>query len=166
MNYKDLFMYNRALIVGIIASLIDTGTLFGLSYTNLNDTYSLIISSFLGILIQFFGQKYWTFKDVSETRLDLIKQVIQFFALEITIVFIIIYVFQIVNKHISDIIAKYPSSYASGKFTKYFFKLENNVIVLSPLSKILLKTVLVFILFNLISYPMWHYVIFKPTKNV
>ena len=166
MNYKDLFMYNRALIVGIVASLIDIGTLFGLSYTNLSDTYSLIISSFLGILIQFFGQKYWTFKDVSESKHELIKQVIQFFALEITIVFIIIYFFQIVNKHISDIVAKYPNSYATDKFTKYFFNLENNIIVLSSLSKILLKTVLVFILFNLISYPIWHYVIFKPKKNI
>ena len=63
MDYSHFLMYNRALIVGIIASLIDTGTLFALSYTNLSDTYSLIISSLFGILIQFFGQKYWTFKD-------------------------------------------------------------------------------------------------------
>ena len=90
---------------------------------------------------------------------------VQFFTLEITIVLIIIYIFNIINKHISDIIAKYPSSYATDKFTKYFFKLENNIIVLSPLSKVLLKTVLVFLLFNLISYPLWHYVIFKPNKN-
>ena len=166
MKYNDVFLYYRSIIVGFIASIVDISTLFALGHTKLNTNYALIISSFFGILIQFFGQKYWTFKNSTHSKEDLIKQVVQFFSLEIIILLIIVRIYGILSKKIKDIIATYPKSYVKGKFGKYLFKIDNNKIILTPLSEILLKSILVFILYNLVSYPIWHYVIFKtPTKN-
>ena len=64
MDYKALWMYYRAVIVSIIASMVDMGSMYGLnSSTNLSEPLIIGLSSFLGLLIQFFGQKYWTFKN-------------------------------------------------------------------------------------------------------
>ena len=69
MKYNDMFLYYRSIIVGLIASIVDISTLFALGHTKLNTDYALIISSFFGILIQFFGQKYWTFKNSTNSKI-------------------------------------------------------------------------------------------------
>ena len=58
MNYQELFVYYRSLIVGVVASIVDISTLYGLSSTQIPENYAIFISSLSGILIQFFGQKY------------------------------------------------------------------------------------------------------------
>ena len=160
MNYKEFLVYYRSLIVGAIASTVDISTLYGLSNTNIPENYVLLISSLGGILIQFFGQKYWAFRNNSDDTATLVKQVLKFFVLEISLIFLIIYIFDKIQKKIQTIVNKYPSSITKGTITKYLFKLDNNEVILTPLSNTILKTVLVFILFNLISYPLWKYVIF------
>lgn len=160
MNYKEFLVYYRSLIVGVVASTVDISILYGLSNTNIPENYVLLISSLGGILIQFFGQKYWAFRNNSEDTATLVKQVLKFFVLEISLIFLIIYIFDKIQKKIQTIVDKYPSSITKGTITKYLFKLDNNEVILTPLSNTILKTVLVFILFNLISYPLWKYVIF------
>ena len=163
-NYKELFMYYRAILVSIIASLADIATMFGLNNTSLDESYILIISSFTGLLIQFFGQKYWTFKNIAESTHILVKQIVLFFTLEITLILIIVYIFNKIYHRIENRISKYPKSYATGKISRYIFEFDNNNIELTALGKVLLKSVLVFFTFNLISYPLWRYVIFTNKK--
>ena len=165
MNYKELFKYYRALIIGVIATMVDIATMLGLNNSKLNESYILIISSFAGLLIQFFGQKYWTFKNRAENTQTLVKQIVQFFALEITLILIIIYIFNKLYSRIKKIISKYPKSYTTGIISRYIFEINNNnIIELTVFGKILLKSVLVFFTFNLISYPLWRYVIFTNKK--
>ena len=65
MNFKFVYYY-KAIIVSIIASLTDMFLMFELSKANWKEELALGLSSFAGIIIQFFGQKYWTFK--SQTK--------------------------------------------------------------------------------------------------
>ena len=59
MDYRAIWMYYRAVIVSIIASIADMGSMYGLnSSTNLSESLIIGLSSFFGLLIQFFGQKY------------------------------------------------------------------------------------------------------------
>ena len=59
----------------------------------------------------------------------------------------------------------HSQNYASGRLTRFIFELDsNNKIRLTNIGKILLKSVMVFILFNAISYPLWRYVIFVEKK--
>ena len=161
MYYSELFTYYRAIIVSILASISDISVMFTLDKTKLNESVILILSSFTGLLIQFFGQKYWTFKSVTKSRKKLMYQVAQFFTLEISLILFIVFIYGYVYEYITKIISKYDKSYADGVFTKYIFELDkNNNIILTNIGKILLKSVMVFILFNAISYPLWRYVIF------
>ena len=143
-----------------MASIVDIGTIYGLNYTKLPENYALLISSLSGLMIQFFGQKYWAFRNNSSDTKNLVKQITLFFTLEITLILIIIYIFYINQKKIENMVAKYPSSVTKGTIKQYLFVMDDNKIILTPLSNTILKTLLVFILFNLISYPMWKYVIF------
>ena len=161
MNYKELFIYYHALIVSIIASAADISVMFTLDKTKLKENYILILSSVTGLLIQFFGQKFWTFKSVTTSQRDLIIQVLQFFTLEISLILLIVYIYGYVYQYISKIIATYPTNYSTGVLSKYIFTLDkSNKIVLTNMGKILLKSILVFFTFNAISYPLWKYVIF------
>ena len=54
MDYKAIWMYYRAVIVSIMASMVDMGSMYGLnSSTNLSEPLIIGLSSFLGLLIQF-----------------------------------------------------------------------------------------------------------------
>ena len=69
MNYKGLWTYYRAIIVSIIASLADMGSMYGLNTLGtLNEQLVIGLSSVVGLFIQFFGQKYWTFKNSKKTQ--------------------------------------------------------------------------------------------------
>jgi putative flippase GtrA len=165
MNYNELFIYYRAIIVSILASVSDISVMFTLDRTKLNESIILILSSFTGLLIQFFGQKYWTFKSVTKSSQKLMYQVAQFFTLEISLILFIVFMYGYVYEYVTKVISKYNKNYANGVFTKYIFKLDkNNNIILTNIGKILLKSVMVFILFNAISYPIWRYVIFVEKK--
>ena len=57
MNFKEFVYYYKAIIVSIIASLTDMFLMFELSKANWKEELALGLSSFAGIIIQFFGQK-------------------------------------------------------------------------------------------------------------
>ena len=62
---NNVFVYYKALFVSIIASAVDISIMFGLYKTSASTNMTLVISSLSGLLIQFFGQKFWTFKNSS-----------------------------------------------------------------------------------------------------
>ena len=74
MDYKGFWMYYRAVIVSIIASIADMSSMYGLNKVeNLSEPIVLGVSSLIGLFIQFFGQKYWTFKNNTKSNNELIK---------------------------------------------------------------------------------------------
>jgi putative flippase GtrA len=161
MNYKDFWMYYRAVIVSIIASITDMGTMYWLNTTNtLSEPVILGLSSIIGLFIQFFGQKFWTFKNETKTQKELIKQVLLFFGLEITIIICVILIYGKIYKPVENKIKDWTKDYKENKITKYLFENKDGKKELSPLGKIMLKNGLVFLTFNIISYPLWKYFIF------
>ena len=94
MDYKGFWMYYRAVIVSIIAAIADMSSMYGLTkINNLSEPIVLGVSSLVGLFIQFFGQKYWTFKNNTKSNNELIKQVLLFFGLEITIIICVILIY-------------------------------------------------------------------------
>ena len=161
MNYKDFWMYYRAVIVSIIASITDMGTMYWLNTTNtLSEPVILGLSSIIGLFIQFFGQKFWTFKNETKTQKELIKQVLLFFGLEITIIICVILIYGKIYKPVENKIKDWTKDYKENKITKYLFENKDGEKELSSLGKIMLKNGLVFLTFNIISYPLWKYFIF------
>ena len=76
MDYKGIWMYYRAVIVSVIASIADMSSMYGLNTLGtLNEQLVIGLSSVVGLFIQFFGQKYWTFKNYTKTQKELITQV-------------------------------------------------------------------------------------------
>ena len=78
----EKFIYYRSLLVGVLATLVDSTVFIILSKLKFRDTISFVVAFILGVLIQFFGQKYWTFKNKTNTNYQLIKQIILFFVFE------------------------------------------------------------------------------------
>ena len=59
MDYKGFWMYYRAVIVSVIASIADMSSMYGLNKVeNLSEPIVLVVSTIIGLFIQFFGQKY------------------------------------------------------------------------------------------------------------
>ena len=162
MNYKAIWMYYRAVIVSIIASMVDMGSMYGLnSSTNLSEPLTIGLSSFLGLLIQFFGQKYWTFKNSTENNKELIKQVLLFFGLEISIIICVVLIYGKIYEPVEEKVKEWTKGHKENNFTKLFFENKEGKRELSQLGKIMLKNGLVFLTFNIISYPLWKYFIFS-----
>ena len=162
MDYKGIFIYYKAIIVSIVATLTDITLMYELdTYTKLNESLILGISSFSGLLIQFFGQKLWTFKNTSKNTRNLIKQVLLFFGLEISLILCVILIYNnvrgVMERKLKDISKKYKNS----KILQIFVKNNGKEEKITPVGNIALKSVLVFLTFNVISFPMWKYVIFK-----
>jgi len=161
MNYKAIWMYYRAVIVSVIASIVDMGSMYGLnSSTNLSEPLIIGLSSFLGLLIQFFGQKYWTFKNSAQSNKELIKQVLLFFGLEISIIICVIIIYGKIHAPVEEKVKEWVKTHKENRITKYLFENKDGERELSQLGKIMLKNLIVFFTFNLISYPIWKYFIF------
>ena len=139
----------------------------------INDNMAIGISSLCGLLIQFIGQKYWTFKNESSSKHELIKQVAMFFTLEISLIICVILIFDHVYKYLSGKFDKIPKSWRESKLGSYIFKPQprsqpnqsqsnhQSQPELTEIGRILLKSCIVFFTFNLISYPLWRFVIFN-----
>ena len=165
MNYKGFWMYYRAVIVSVIASLVDMGSMFTLiKMTKLNEELAVGLSSFFGLLIQFFGQKYWTFKNKAENHKELIRQVVLFFGLEITIIICVVLVYGKIYEPVENKVKDWTKNHKENVITKYLFENKNGKRELSQLGKIMLKNIIVFFTFNIISYPLWKYFIFTKSK--
>ena len=161
MNYKGFWTYYRAIIVSIIASLADMGSMYGLNTLGtLNEQLVIGLSSVIGLFIQFFGQKYWTFKNSTKTQKELIRQVLLFFGLEISIIICVIIIYGKIHTPVEEKVKEWTKTHKENKITKYLFENKEGERELSQLGKIMLKNVIVFLTFNLISYPIWKYFIF------
>ena len=161
MNYKDFWMYYRAVIVSIIASIADMSSMYGLNTLGtLSEPLVLGLSSLIGLFIQFFGQKYWTFKNEAKNQNALIQQVLLFFGLEITIIFCVILIYEKIYEPVENKVKEWTKGHKKNIITKYLFEKKDGKLELSQLGKIMLKNGLVFLTFNIISYPLWKYFIF------
>tara|TARA_B100000925_G_scaffold40088_1_gene26168 strand:- start:175 stop:660 length:486 start_codon:yes stop_codon:yes gene_type:complete len=161
MNVKEFIYYYKALIVSIIASLTDMFIMFELSKANWKEELALGLSSFAGIIIQFFGQKYWTFKSQTKNYESLLRQIFLFFGVELSLLFFVIIIFKNVYDKVENQIEKLDLKYKDGFITKYLVYEKDKKLVLNEKGKIVVKNAIVFLVFNLISYPIWRYVIFK-----
>ena len=161
MNFKEFVYYYKAIIVSIIASLTDMFLMFELSKANWKEELALGLSSFAGIIIQFFGQKYWTFKSQTKNYEALFRQVLLFFGVELTLLLFVIIIFKGVYNDVEKQVEKLDLKYKDGFLTKYLVYEKDKKLVLNEKGKIVLKNAIVFLVFNLISYPIWRYVIFK-----
>ena len=161
MDYKGIWMYYRAVIVSIIAAIADMSSMYGLTkINNLSEPIVLGVSSLVGLFIQFFGQKYWTFKNNTKSNDELIKQVLLFFGLEITIIVCVILIYGKIYEPVENKVKEWTKNHKENEITKYLFENKNGKRELSQLGKIMLKNILVFFTFNIISYPLWKYFIF------
>jgi putative flippase GtrA len=190
-SVKELILYNKAVLVSFLATAVDISVMYLLNKQKnmqnqqnhrnqqsliINDNMAIGISSLCGLLIQFIGQKYWTFKNESSSRHELIKQVAMFFTLEISLIICVILIFDHVYKYLSSKFDKIPKSWRESKLGTYIFKPQphhqqgtqlnsqsqhQSQPELTEIGRILLKSCIVFFTFNLISYPLWRFVIFK-----
>ena len=161
MNIKEFVYYYKAVIVSVIASLTDMFIMFELSKANWKEELALGLSSFAGIIIQFFGQKYWTFKSQTKNYEALVRQVLLFFGVELSLLLLVIVIFKNVYNKVEKQIEKLDLKYKDGFITKYLVYEQDKKLVLNERGKIVVKNAIVFLVFNLISYPIWRYVIFK-----
>ena len=161
MNIKEFVYYYKAVIVSVVASLTDMFIMFELSKANWKEELALGLSSFAGIIIQFFGQKYWTFKSQTKNYESLVRQVLLFFGIEISLLLLVIVIFKNVYNKVEEQIEKLDLKYKDGFVTKYLVYEKDKKLVLNERGKIVVKNAIVFLVFNLISYPIWRYVIFK-----
>ena len=161
MNFKEFVYYYKAVIVSIIASLTDMFIMFELSKLKWKEELALGLSSFAGIIIQFFGQKYWTFKNETKNYDELIKQVLLFFGVELALLALVIIIFKGVYHRIEAQVEKLDVKYKDGFITEYLVDEKDQKLILNERGKIVVKNAIVFCVFNLISYPIWRYVIFK-----
>ena len=161
MNVREFVYYYKAVIVSIFASLTDMFIMFELSKLKWQEELALGLSSFAGIIIQFFGQKYWTFKSQTKSYDELIRQVLLFFSVEFALLALVIFIFKGVYHRIESQVENLDLKYKDGFITKYLVDEKDKKLVLNEKGKIVVKNAIVFCVFNLISYPIWRYVIFK-----
>ena len=161
MNIKEFVYYYKAVIVSVLASLMDMFIMFELSKANWREELALGLSSFAGIIIQFFGQKFWTFKNQTNSYKSLIRQILLFFGIELVLLGVVILIFKGVYSSVESQIEKLDIKYKDGFITKYLVEEKDKKLILNERGKIVVKNVIVFFVFNLLSYPLWRYVIFK-----
>jgi putative flippase GtrA len=161
MGYKEFWWYYKAVLVSIVASLSDMIIMYILTKENkLNAKIIVGLSSFVGLVIQFFGQKLWTFKNKTNSSNELLRQVLLFFGLELFIIVCVMFTYEKLYDPIANKIKKSVENKSETKATKLLFNRINGEIELTTIFKIALKSGITFVTFNVISYPLWRYVIF------
>jgi len=161
MGYKEFWWYYKAVLVSIVASLSDMIIMYILTKENkLNAKIIVGLSSFVGLVIQFFGQKLWTFKNKTNSSNELLRQVLLFFGLELFIIVCVMFTYEKLYDPIANKIKKSVENKSETKATKLLFNRINGEIELTTIFKIALKSGITFVTFNVISYPLWRYFIF------
>ena len=162
MDYRSIFIYYKAILISILASVTDMTLMYELdTHSKINESLILGISSLAGLLIQFFGQKFWTFKSMTKSKNELIRQIVLFFGLEISLIVCVILIYNKVSGSMEDYVKKLSRKYKDNIILNNIVKKEGSNEVITPIGSVLLKSVIVFFTFNVISFPMWKYVIFK-----
>ena len=73
----------------------------------------------------------------------------------------VIIIFKGIYDDVEKQVEKLDLKYKDAFLTKYLVYEKDKKLVLNEKGKIVLKNAIVFLVFNLISYPIWRYVIFK-----
>ena len=122
MDYKGFWMYYRAVIVSIIAAIADMSSMYGLNkIDNLSEPIVLGVSSLVGLFIQFFGQKYWTFKNNTKSQDELVRQVLLFFGLEITIIICVILIYGKIYEPVENKVKELTKGHKKNMITTLSF---------------------------------------------
>ena len=87
-----------------------------------------------------------------------------FFGLEITIIICVVLVYGKIYEPVENKVKDWTKNHKENVITKYLFENKNGKRELSQLGKIMLKNIIVFFTFNIISYPLWKYFIFTKSK--
>ena len=91
----------------------------------------------------------------------MIRQVLLFFGVELFLLGMVIVIFKGVYDKVEAQVETLDLKYKDGFITKYLVDEKDKKLILNERGKIVVKNVIVFCVFNLISYPIWRYVIFK-----
>lgn len=137
-------MWSRSLVVGVIASLFDMLIMYMLSAISFEEQASFIFASTIGIIIQFFGNHFWSF---SMKDRDLFFTAVLFTFFEVILMIVSSFIFP----HILTYIVK--------ELPHNSFISHNGHI--TPVGSVIIKHSMLFFVFNFISYPVWKYYIFK-----
>ena len=115
MDYRSIFIYYKAILISILASVTDMTLMYELdTHSKINESLILGISSLAGLLIQFFGQKFWTFKSMTKSKNELIRQIVLFFGLEISLIVCVILIYNKVSGSMEDYVKKLSRKYKNN----------------------------------------------------
>ena len=89
------------------------------------------------------------------------SQVLLFFGIEFALLGLVILIFKGVYNRVESQVEKLDIKYKDGIIIRYLVDEKDKKLILNERGKIVVKNVIVFCVFNLISYPIWRYVIFK-----
>ena len=137
-------MLSKALLVGALATTVDALVLYELARTNVNEQLSFIIASTCGLMIQFFGNKIWTFENQES---GYFQQGLKFFALEIFLIYMMSLLYPYAIKGAEVLLQHVDPSNSTSALDS-----EGKI---SPTSVVVVKNALIFLTFNLVSYPLW-----------
>ena len=158
-------IYWRALILGIITTVIEIGLIFVLDNTHINEIWKSYTPSIISMFIAFFGQKYWTFRN-KIGGIQLIKQCLSYFILEIITLISVTYFLKLIINRINQYINKNKLQVNNmNVLFKQLFKIDESNSKLSIISHILIKQIIVIFIFNFISFPILESYIFTEKKS-
>ena len=154
-------LYLKAANVGIFSTAADILSMYLLgSYTNIPVEYQLYLSSFLGLLIGFFGQKLITFKN-KLTGKALIKQIVLFLTWEIIFIIIIAKIVIYITEPINDALKHIPiDKIKHSSILSLLFYVDTDEdgkehVELHTITNIAIKHIFIFILFTFVSLPIY-----------
>ena len=163
----NLGIFIRGSGVGLFSAAADIGSMLVLAKTNLSLKQQLYISSTLSLSIAFIGHKFWTFKNFSLSRNELIKQIVVYLAWEITFIYIIanvvIYITDPINKYVES---KTVEDVEHSKILTMVTTIdEDKHVRLGSIENIIIKHLCIFLLFTFISIPLYSRLFGDPDKK-
>lgn len=142
-------MWSRSLVVGILASILDMVVMFALTSASVGDQAAFVIATSIGLVIQFIGNHVWSFSLNTNTKRTL-KNAILFLSFELIVMIALSFIFPYIILFIEKEIPNALFIASNGHVT--------------PVGSVVLKHIIAFFTFNLVSYPVWKYLIFKERK--
>ena len=163
----NLGIFIRGSGVGLFSAAADIGSMLVLAKTKLSLKQQLYISSTLSLSIAFIGHKFWTFKNFSLSRNELIKQIVVYLAWEITFIYIIanvvIYITDPINKYVES---KTVEDVEHSKILTMVTTIdEDKHVRLGSIENIIIKHLCIFLLFTFISIPLYSRLFGDPDKK-
>jgi|TARA_Y100000389_G_scaffold8988_1_gene8415 putative flippase GtrA len=162
MGLMDVKLYMKAASVGVFSTGADILLMILLAeYTDLSLENQLYIGSGTSLTIAFFGHKLWTFKN-KEKGWTMVKQIIIFLIYEILFILVITKFVIYITKPLDTALAEIsPDTINNSWILTKFLEVEvdkdtkKETVKLRTLTNIIIKHIIIFIMFNLISLPVY-----------